>query len=372
MKDIKKFFLALSTLSGTIIGVGLFSLPYITTQVGIFIILGYFLALGLLAILVHLLFAEVAIKTPDFLRMPGFAKYHLGKWGERVAFLEVTLGLFGANLAYLIIGGKFLSGLMTPVLGGNLFLYTIIYFVFGALIIYSDIKIISRVEFLGLILFFLVLFVIFFKGFSHFQLSNLFVSSLKKDLFLPYGPILFSLWGTALIPEIEEMLGSKKHLLKKIVPIAIIIPIIAYLLFIVVVVGITGQATSEESIVGLKNFLGDGIIGFALLFGLLTTFTSFIVLGLTLKKIFWYDFGMKKEIAWLITCLVPLIFFIGGVNNFIEVIGFVGGVTIGIDGILVILMYRKVNPKNNKIVLILPLILIFILGIIYQIIYTLK
>jgi len=372
MKDIKKFSLALSTLAGTIIGVGLFSLPYITTQVGIFVILGYFLALGFLAILVHLLFAEVAIKTPDFLRMPGFAKFHLGKWGERVAFFEITLGLFGANLAYLIIGGKFLSELMKPILGGNEFLYTLLYFALGAIIIYLDIKIISSIELLGLILFFLVLFILSFKGVSHFSLDNLFVASQKRDFFLPYGPILFSLWGTALIPEIEEMLQERKYLLRKIVPVAVIVSIIAYLLFIFLVVGITGQSTSKEAIVGLKTFLGDGIVSFTLLFGLLTTFTSFIVLGLTLKKIFWYDFKIEKNIAWLITCLVPLLFFIGGVKDFIDVIGFVGGVTIGIDGILVILMYRKVNPKRSKLVFVLPLILIFVLGIIYEIIYTFR
>jgi len=33
---------ALATLSGTIIGVGLFSLPYITLKVGFWVMLGYF------------------------------------------------------------------------------------------------------------------------------------------------------------------------------------------------------------------------------------------------------------------------------------------------------------------------------------------
>ncbi|MCD6550317.1 hypothetical protein J7K24_02110 [bacterium] len=370
MKDIKRFLLALSTLSGTIIGVGLFSLPYITIQVGVFVILAYFLILGFLAIIIHLLFAEVALKTPDFLRLPGFVKLHLGKWGERFAFLEITLGLFGANLAYLIMGGKFFSGLVSPWIGGNDFVYGILFFIFGSIIIYLDIRVISKVEFLGLLLFFVVLVVIFLKGFSHFSISNLLYFPENKDWFLPYGAVLFSLWGTALIPEIEEMLGDKKHLLKKVIPSAIIIAIIAYLLFIFLIVGISGSETTEDSIQGLRNFLGDGIVSFAFLFGLLTTFTSFIVLGLTLKKIFWYDFGMKKNVAWLITCSVPLVLFIVGVNDFIKVISFVGGVTIGIDGILVILMYHKVNPMKARFALLIPLIVIFILGIIYQLIYS--
>jgi len=324
-----------------------------------------------LAVIVHLLFCEVALKTPDFLRMPGFAELHLGKWGRKVAFASITIGLFGAILAYLIIGGKFLTSLLSPVFGGSEFSYTIIYFILGSVIIYSGIRVISKVEFLGLILFFVVLGIISFQGAPSFKIGNLLLSNGKKELFLPYGPILFSLWGTALIPEVEEILGKKKHLLKKLIPIAILIPIIAYLSFIFLVTGISGQETSVEAIDGLKSFLNGKTINLALFFGLLTTFTSFIILGLTLKKVFWYDFKIKKKLAWAITCFVPLALFLIGFKNFIEVIGFVGGVMIGIDGILIILMYQKIKKKKIP-AFTYPLIFIFILGIIYQIMYFMK
>lgn len=366
----RKFIYGLCTLSGTIIGVGLFVLPYITSQVGIFVILGYFLGLGALAIIIHLLFAEVALRTPDFLRMPGFVKHHLGKRASKVSFLTFTLGIFGVLLTYLIIGGEFLNNLMSPVFGGNITFYTLLYFAIGALVIFSGTKTIAKIEFLGLVLFFAVLLVIFYRGFPSFNLTNLLSSSKSRDLFLPYGPILFSLWGTALIPEIEEMLGKRKKLLKKIIPIAIFIPIIAYLSFIFLVTGITGQATSEESIVGLRNYLGNGIINFALIFGLLTTFTSFIILGLTVQKVFRYDLKINKKLAWAITCFVPLLLFLVGFKDFIPVIAFVGGVFIGIDGILIVMMYQKVKKRIPLFTY--PLILIFVLGIIYQIIYFVR
>ena len=136
-------------------------------------------------------------------------------------------------------------------------------------------------------------------------------------------------------------------------------------------VGISGQHTSEEAIKGLRVFLDNRIINFALLFGLLTTFTSFIVLGLTLKKVLWYDFKMRKSLAWIITCFIPLLLFLVGFQNFIGVIAFVGGITIGIEGILIILMYRKIKKRKASF-FIYPLILIFVVGIIYQIIYFIK
>ena len=69
-----KIIYAIATLSGTIIGAGLFALPYITLKVGFWMILAYFLLLGGVVILIHLFFGELALKTPDFKRLPGFAK----------------------------------------------------------------------------------------------------------------------------------------------------------------------------------------------------------------------------------------------------------------------------------------------------------
>jgi len=366
----KNFIYPIATLSGTIIGVGLFSLPYITSRVGIWVMLGYFLVLGSLVVVSHLLYGELALKTPDFKRLPGFAKFHLGDSGEKVAIVSTILGAFGAILAYLIVGGEFLTNLLSPTFGGNNLIYTLLYFSLGTGLIFFGIKAISKIEFWGLILFFIVLIVIFWRGLPFLKIENLLIRGGNiKELFLPFGPILFSLWGADLIPEIEEMLGERKKLIRKIIPVAILIPALVYLFFIYLILGITGPQTTESALTGLRNFLGDGMVSLGLLFGVLATFTSFITLGLTLKKVFWYDLKIEKNLAWVIACFPPLILFLIGVKNFIPVISFAGGVMLGIDGILILLMYRKINPKN---LLVFPLILVFFAGIIYEIIYFIK
>jgi len=385
MSKLKTYIYPISTLVGTIIGVGFFSLPYITLKVGFWVILGYFLVLGALVILVHLFFGELALKTPDFKRLPGFAKIYLGSWGKRIALISTILGIFGAILAYLIVGGEFLTELLSPIFGGNSLIYTIFYFVVGTALIFFGIKAIAKVEFWGLIGFFLILILIFFRAKGLINIDNLFLvnshwSLVKSHLFLPYGVILFSLWGATLIPEVEEMLAptpnfgvgvkEKKKALRWIIPISILIPIFVYLFFIYLILGITGPQTTESALSGLRNFLGDRTVSLALFFGVLTTFTSFIVLGLTLKKVFWYDLKIGKNIAFAITCLIPLFLFLIGIKNFIPVISFVGGVMLGIDGILILLMYQKIKPERK--LLISPLILIFLFGIIYEIVYFVK
>jgi len=363
---------AIATLSGTIIGVGLFALPYVAFKVGFWTLAGYFLILGALVILIHLFFGELALKTPDFKRLPGFAKIYLGNWGKITAYITTVLGIFGALLAYLIVGGEFLTELLSPIFGGSSLSYTLLYFVIGAFLIFSGIKAIAKVEFWGLIAFIAILLIIFFKGMNFINIENLFIGNWQsgaENLFLPYGIVLFSIWGAALIPEAEETLGEKKNLLLKIIPVAILIPMIVYLFFTYLILGISGPQTTESALTGLKIVLGDGIVFLALLFGLLTTFTSYITLGLTLKKVLWYDLKITENLAWLVTCLIPLILYLAGIKSFIAVIGFVGTIMLGIDGILILLMYRKIKPKQ---ILVYPLFLILLAGIVYQIIYFIK
>jgi len=367
-----KLIYAVATLSGTIIGVGLFSLPYITLKVGFWLILLYFLILGSLVIIIHLFFGQLALETPDLKRLPGFAKYHLGDFAEKIAIFSTIIGGFGTILAYLIVGGEFTKELIFPIFGNKDLIYTIFYFAIGALLIFFGIKAIAKVEFWGLVGFFIILIVIFFRGKNLINLENLLIDNGKlklENFFLPYGPILFSLWGLSLIPEAEEILEGKKHLFKKAIIISLLIPIFIYLFFIYLILGITGSQTTETALAGLENFLDKRMISLALFFGILTTFTSFIALGLTLKNVFSYDLKINKNLAWFITCFIPLILFLIGIKKFIPVISFVGGIMLGIDGILILLMYKKIRPKNF---LIYPLFLILLFGIIYQIIYFLK
>jgi tyrosine-specific transport protein len=371
MSRLKAYIYSLATLSGTIIGVGIFSLPYITVRAGTWVMLGYFLALGALVILIHVFFGELALQTPDFKRIPGFAKIYLGSWGQKASLVSAVLGMLGAVLAYLIVGGEFLKELLSPFLGGGTFFYTVLYFIAGAILIYFGIKAIARLEFWAVVLFFVVLLVILFRSFSKIELGNLFLKPDFGQFFLPYGPILFSLWGASLIPEAEEMLGENKGLFKKIIALSILIAGILYLFFIFLTLGITGSETTESALPGLKNFLGTNIYYLAIIFGILTTFTSFLTIGLTLKRVLNFDLRIKENMAWVITCFVPLVLFLAGFNNFIPVISFIGAVMLGFDGILILLMYRKIG-RGFKLVLTYPLILVLLAGIIYEIVYFVK
>ncbi|MDP3882436.1 MAG: aromatic amino acid transport family protein [Candidatus Staskawiczbacteria bacterium] len=370
-KIFRDYVFPVATISGTIIGVGFFALPYITVKVGVLPMLIYFVALTFVVVNIHLIFGEISLKTPDFKRLPGFVEYHLGKWPGKISSLVSTVGLFGLLLVYLVVGSNFLTNIFSPIFGGGQFNYALIYFVTAVVIIYFGIKIISKVELAVICFLILSLIFIFVKGAGQMKVGNLFISNFKfqiSNFFLPYGPIIFSLWGTGIIPETEELLSKNKKTIRKVIIIATLIPAIIYTFFVVGVLLISGPLTTEAAFEGLEGFLGPGVVAVGFIIGTITTFVGFIVSGLTLRKILMFDLKVKHFPALIITCSVPLILFLLGLNSFIYLISFIGGVLLSIDGIFILLMYKKIGGKN---IIIYPLSLVFIAGIMYQIIYLL-
>lgn len=367
----KNYILPVATLSGSIIGVGFFALPYIAMKVGIWPMLLYFLGVGSLVIFIHLLFCEISLKTPDFKRFPGFVEFYFGKKIKLIPLFSAIFGGFGVLLVYLIIGGEFLTEAFSPIFGGNNLFYTLIYFAVAATAIYFGTKAVSRFELVVLISLLVSFLVILFQGIPFFDAKNIFMQSPFsnldwKTLFLPYGAIMFSLWGMGMIPEIEEMLGRDKKIIKRVVKTSFLIAGTFYVCFIFLVLAITGKGTTESALLGLKSFFNGGVIFMVLLIAVFTTFNGFLALGLTLKKVLIFDLKIKPIYAFIIACFSPMVLFMLGLKSFIPLISFVGGVMLGIDGILVLLMYKKIGGKN---IIIYPLSLVFLLGIIYEIIY---
>lgn len=364
----KQLIYAVATLAGTIIGVGLFSLPYVTMKVGWGVMLAYFAVMGFFVWLIHHFFAELALVTPDHKRLPGFVQYYLGpKWGK-LSRTTHSLALLGAIVAYIIVGGEFLHSLVGEKIGFSLANSTLIYLALGALIFLVGLRAIEKIQAFSLVAFILILFSLLWYGRFEFSLINLTARSIEPaSWFLPYGIVMFSLWGVSLVPQIEEMLGKHKKLLSRAVGLSLLLPVIIYLIFTVAILGISGSGTAPSALPGLAEKIGNGIEVPLLIFGLITTFTSYIALGLTLKQVLEFDFSIKPGWSWSITALVPLGLYYLGVRNFIELIAFVGAVMLAIDGMFIMIMYHKrLTSSVWKTQMSRLLLLILTGGIIYE------
>jgi len=368
---------AIATLVSSILGVGIFSLPYIAAKVGVPIMMGYFFILGAIMLAVYLMFAEVSLSTPDYKRLPGFAEYHLGASAKKIALGAMVISSFGCILAYLIIGGEFLSGICNPLLGidngDGLLFYTFVFWLASAILIFLGIKTISKIEFWGLVLFLVILAVLFAFGLPLINMNNLKAQTGDlSSLFLPYGAIIFSFWAVDMVPEIEEMLGRKnrKHSLKKVIIVSILLTAAINLFFTFLVLSISGKEVNDSAIASLKSAAGTGAAFFGFIFGLIAVFTSLITSGLTLKKVLHYDLKISKIASFGLACFAPLIFFLLGVQQFIPVISLIGATMMAANGLLILAMYNKIKPQKK--ILMVPLVILLIAGALFEIIYFVK
>ena len=111
-----KILKAASILIGTIIGVGIFGLPYIAKESNLYLVIFYLLVLGLLTTTVHWFYAEIIISSRSKERLISYIKKYLGEKYSLVAKFTVLFSLLGALLAYIIVSGIFIEALFGRVL----------------------------------------------------------------------------------------------------------------------------------------------------------------------------------------------------------------------------------------------------------------
>lgn len=366
----KNYILALAGIIGTIIGAGVFAVPYLMAQAGILLCVFYFIILGAVAMILHLFFAEIVLKTKENLRLIGHTEKYLGKNAKAVVGISCILGLTGALLAYIILAGSFLSIIFSSVFSG--FWWSIIVWAFLSFLILLGIESIAKTELfmsLGLLL---VAGAIFIIGIPKIDFSN-FILFNKANIFLPFGVVFFSLIGWSAVPETAVILKNK-HLLKKAIVIALLVAIVFYILFGLTISGIAGSQTKPDAFSGLEQFFGRKIIMLGALFGLLAVSTSFLVLGNYFKNTIILDFKLPRQISFLLATLAPLVLFLLGFNQFITVISFVGILVGLVEGTAIILIYKKIKQQQlskSFHFLLYSLIVILILGALSQVIYHL-
>ncbi len=369
MKSFSSPFLrSVGTMIGSIVGVGVFGIPFAFAQSGP--ALGALILLGIAALLtlMQLMYAEVALHTQGTHRLAGYVRAHLGpRWGQFAA-IALAFGLWGSMVAYMIVGGSFMHAVFSSSMGGSSFWYALLLAGLACAFIYRGIQFIAKLEILIVaVLLFLFAFIMF-DALPHISFANLAGVDWKFAL-LPYGVSLFALGGMGVIPEMKAVLGQKyEHHLPRAVIIAMTAITVLYLLFGLIVVAALGSHTTEMAFDGLVVVLGDTFRVVAALLGSITVLSIFTLVGIELTNTFRYDVHMSKKLAVSLAVGIPVLLYTFGVRELVDVLSFVGSVFGGVLGILVVCMYKKMRqrmPNRKHICLNMPGIVLYGIVIIF-------
>ncbi len=357
-KEIEAIFIFLST----IIGLGVFVLPYTFLKGGFWFIF-WFLFWLFSFFIIHLIFAEIIFQTKETHNLPGLAGIYLHKDLKHLVWVFDFFGTLGVFLIYLLAFERFWS----VVLEEYTFLAKLIFALFNIYFISRNLKIFAKFETLlglSIIIFFVFisLWLAFQVNFSNFYL----IFQGSKDFFLPYGVLLFAFSGTSAVPLALDVLGRNKEKFVKVNLISLVLVSLIYLFYALSVLGFLGLNVSETSLESLKPFLPLPLF-LAIL--ILVTFNIMLVdLAFYLKRglIFDYNFSQTKANLILIFSILFLLFI--SPDSLVKIISVISEIFLGFNLLVLTLIYLKLKEKKyfkfNK-ALIIFISLVFALGILH-------
>lgn len=342
-----KFAQALLILSGMIMGVGMFGIPFSFAKAGFLLGTIELVLLTLVIIFFHLIYSEIVTRTKEHHRIPGYVRMYIGGRVTYLAWAATIFGIVGTLLVYLLVSARFLSHIVGPVwdYSSELFWSVFVMACIASITFFSLKKeaFINGVFTAILIGFILFLVVVLLPSVNTENLTKFDI----RNIFVPYGVLLFALSGGAAIPDVVDILGRKRGLIRGAIIFGTLLPACLYFLFALVVVGVSGLGVSEESFLGLSHMVSGKMMITAYITGLLAVFTSFVVLSSNFISLLEFDFGMQRIYGWAIATLTPTVLYIFGFHNFLSIISFLGATSVGIELTLLLSVYHRSGAKLN-------------------------
>jgi len=355
-------FFGIFILAGTIIGAGIFSLPYVFRKIGLFNGFFYLIFFTFIYFFLHLMYGELLKINKNHYQFFNLAKKYLPSFISLPAALIILGELVFTLVVYLILAPVF--GQLIFKIDKNILL--LIFWFLGSIFIFAKLFWLEISEFFGVGSIFLILGLIIFLGLNRPFQVPLWKSFQWSTFFLPFGPLLFSLAGRPAISKIIESFSNQEKIpLTKIIFLGTALPAFVYFIFVLGVLRLNPYVSPEAfNSLGFLSPLALILLG---AMGLLAIWTSYFILGLNLKETLISDLHFSPFLSALFVLFVPLFLYFIGLKNFLGVISWVGNVFLALEAIFIMTMWRRAFPDDKRRLIVLPLYFVFILAFVYEI-----
>ncbi|MDP3901470.1 MAG: aromatic amino acid transport family protein [bacterium] len=343
MKIGKDYWVAISLLAGAIIGAGMFSLPFVFQSSGLTSGFFYLILITVIYAIVHLMYADVILRTKERHRFVGYANVYLGQNLFWLTVAMTVVEMIFVLAIYLVLSQSFV-GLIVPS-SGNL-TQLLVFWLIGSVAIFASLRRLAFLESLitiGMVLIIIVIFILAWFNYTDLP-DNLWKINFSNILF-PLAPILFSLSGRVAIPiliDFAKLKGRKPSFIKRSVIWGIVIPAIIYGLFAIGIIMLSGSA-SVDAVSGLIGKTSPTILMIVGFLGLLSIFSSYILIGSDIKETLRYDLQMPGWLRLLIVVGSPVFLYFIGFQGLIGLIGIVGGIFLTIEGIMMVVIWLRAD-----------------------------
>lgn len=327
--------------AGTAIGAGMLAIPLVTNHMGFWPAAFWLVVCYLVMLSTALMILEVNLAFPKAASFSTMASKTIGRFGQIITWISFCLLLYALAAAYITGGGSLLQTLIhtiSPLHIKDAYAAVIFTVVLGAFVFAGT----RAVDYANRVLMgckLLAFFILVILLIPHVQVS------LMKPMHFPASwfalPILITSFGShVVIPSIRSYIGEDRTRLRWIVIAGCTLPLIVYLLWITVTLGVlpahgvhsfdhVKAGAVGDLVQNLQGFLNlTSVKVFANAFTDIAITTSFLGVCLGL-----YDFmadgcrlpkkNMKnRSLVWLITFLPPLAFALFYPHGFVLALGY--------------------------------------------------
>ena len=344
----KKVFLASISLIGSVIGAGLFVLPHLLKEGGWAFFLANLLFFGGAMILLHLLLAEIILRTKEKKYFTGYVGKYLGEGARRMTFLYLFPGLVGTLLVYMLMAGQFISLLAQPWWNINPVYGSLGFLLFASPFIFWGGKTLVKTE-SGFTVFLLAI-ILAMIGYAGVKINlSLAVNGASQFIYGLPGILFFSLLGWNTLPMMARFLETPENKAKmgKIITGSLLGTALVYFFFSLALTGLGIDIADWSQINQLPAsafYLGKVLA----LIGLIAGTTSFLSLGNYLKNNLAVDYHWPYWLSVISTILSPLVLYLLGFHHLLSLMGVIGAILGALQGWIIIAIFLKARKLGDR------------------------
>ncbi|MBP9827749.1 hypothetical protein KBC55_01200 [Patescibacteria group bacterium] len=346
-------------LIGSVVGVGIFGLPFAINQAGSALGFLVLLAIGGLNMVTLLAYGDLLLARSGHGRFISVVEHELGLPGKVLATIAFFGSLWGAMVAYIVLGGTFIFDALHNVIPVGIVVWQSLFFMVAATLLIGGLSLVTRLQSILIPVFALLLALLVGFAAPHLDVANITFTSMNNPWLIP-SVALFAFSGLAAVPEMRDVLDREKRKLPKSIMLGTALIAAVYLIFSAAIIGVTGKGTTTEAIEGLRGIDGGAIVVVGFAIGAFTAFTAFLSVGTAVMNTLIFDFKRPILIAWTVAALTPFLIFLIGARDFINILSFTGGILTSLYAILILLSYERARFSGElaKHALRLPQVLI--------------
>ncbi len=340
-----KYLEAVGVIVGTVVGLGIFSIPYAGRLGGVWPGVVLILLLAAIMVAISFLFAEIIVFSgKNGQGLVFYANKYIGKWAGKMVFCSIFIGYTGSLVAYILAITVFVSSMFGL---GKDFFWPIILFLtaINSLVLLKGVRSLGRLEFFLSIFMVISFLVILFSGVFFWEP----IESNWSYFLLPYGVIWFALTGESAIPIAIKILERKRKKIKSVIIVSYSIIVLVTVAFFVNAIKVGDGSLKPDPFLTMSEKMGDWVNYLGSALSIVAVITSFWVAATYLKKILEEDIAISQIISWLTVIFLPLALIFIGVNNFIKVISLIGILMGTVDSLIIVSIYSKIfRNKRSK------------------------